>query len=171
MTPAPALETDRLTLRGFGAGDTAVLGRLASDPLITRHLTVEAMSPAEATARAEAHWADSHDGSFGLWAIEAGGRIAGCASLKPGATAGEAELAYRLLPEAWGHGIATEAAARLIRHGFEALGLIRVAAVTAPDNFASQRVLEKLGLQYMGLCAAYGFMFARLFRRGRDDQP
>ncbi|MFA5120662.1 GNAT family N-acetyltransferase [Zavarzinia sp.] len=170
MTPAPALETERLTLRGFGAGDTAVLGRLASDPQITRHLTTAPMSPAEATARAEAHWAESHDGTFGLWAIEARGKIAGCASLKPGSVPGEAEIAYRLLPETWGHGIATEAAACLIRHGFETLGLLRVAAVTAPDNFASQRVLEKLGLQYMGLCAAYGFMFARLFRRGRDDQ-
>src|SRR5262249_60428748 len=90
---------------------------------------------------------------------------------------GEAlELAYRLIRRAWGHGIATEAAAALIDHAFNGLGLSRLVAVTYPENRASQRVLDKLGftrhedVDYKGVRAAY-YVLARDARAGAAATP
>lgn len=62
-----------------------------------------------------------------------------------------AELGYLLHPDYWGKGIATEAAQLLLRFAFDTLRLHRVEAVTRPDNIASRRVLEKLGMTEEGL--------------------
>ena len=59
---------------------------------------------------------------------------------------GTAELGYRLLPDAWGMGYATEGARALIRSASTDLGLERVVATTMTVNTASRRVLEKAGL-------------------------
>ncbi|PWR23643.1 GNAT family N-acetyltransferase [Zavarzinia compransoris] len=167
---APELSCRRLVLRALQPEDVPGLGRLNSDPRVTRYLNTEPMTLAEATDRARRHWPDLHDGRFGLWAIARrdDGRLVGTASLDPfGDGRGAAEIAYRLLPEAWGRGLAGEAAARLIDHGFSTLGVRQVNAVAHPRNAASQSILERLGLRYTGLCRAHGFMFARLFRRDR----
>jgi RimJ/RimL family protein N-acetyltransferase len=68
------------------------------------------------------------------------------ASTGLGAAAGVAELGYRILPEVWGRGYATEGARALIRHAFTDLGLTIVVATTMTMNVASRRVLEKAGL-------------------------
>ena len=49
-----------------------------------------------------------------------------------------------------GHGYATEAAEALLRYSFEALPLHRVIATCQPQNVASWRVAEKLGLRREG---------------------
>jgi ribosomal-protein-alanine N-acetyltransferase len=46
-------------------------------------------------------------------------------------------------------GYATEAAAATLRYAFEVLGLDRIVAVVQPENFASQSVIEKIGLRYV----------------------
>ena len=48
-------------------------------------------------------------------------------------------------------GYGTEAAAALIDYGFQNLSLHRIWAQAAPENEASLRVLEKLGMTYEGL--------------------
>jgi len=63
----------------------------------------------------------------------------------------DVEVAYRLARSAWGQGIATEAAGALVAHALGPLGLVRVVAVTYPENRASQRVLDKLGFERRGL--------------------
>jgi RimJ/RimL family protein N-acetyltransferase len=47
-------------------------------------------------------------------------------------------------------GLATEAAAALIRHGFNELGLAQIDGGAAPENVASKRVMEKIGMRYLG---------------------
>ena len=166
---APVLDTSRLRLRALRATDVPALGRLNSDARVIQFLNAAPMTLAEATDRARRHWHRLHDGRFGLWAIARrdNDRFIGTASLEPFGEGPQGELAYRLLPEAWGRGFAGEAAARLTAHGFSDLGLACLNAVTHPRNLASQRILEHLGLRYAGLCRAHGFMFARLFRRER----
>jgi RimJ/RimL family protein N-acetyltransferase len=48
-------------------------------------------------------------------------------------------------------GLATEGSSALLTHGFETLGVVSVWASTAERNTASQRVLEKLGMRYVGI--------------------
>ena len=62
----------------------------------------------------------------------------------------EPELAYELTQGTWGEGIATEVSLVCLRHAFEEAGLERVIAGADPENIASQRVIEKLGMRSLG---------------------
>ena len=55
----------------------------------------------------------------------------------------EIEIAYRLHPDYWGWGLATEAARAVRDHGFRDLKLSRAISLIHPDNRASRRVAEK----------------------------
>jgi ribosomal-protein-alanine N-acetyltransferase len=59
----------------------------------------------------------------------------------------EIEIGYRLHPDHWGQGIATEAARAVRDHGFGYLKLPRLISLIHPDNLASQRVAEKNGMK------------------------
>ena len=62
----------------------------------------------------------------------------------------EPELAYELTQAAWGDGLATEASLACLRYAFEDAGLERVIAGADAENVASLRVMEKLGMRYVG---------------------
>lgn len=62
----------------------------------------------------------------------------------------EFEIAYRLLPEYWGKGYATELVKALVDWGFTHLEVTKIVAVTHPDNIASQQVLKKTGFIPVG---------------------
>ena len=56
------------------------------------------------------------------------------------------EVGWRLHPDWWGHGYATEAAAASLRLGFESGGLDEIVAFTTTLNTRSQAVMERLGM-------------------------
>ena len=60
----------------------------------------------------------------------------------------EIDLGYRLLPEFWGKGIATEASHAILTYGFDKLKLKRIIAIAMKENKASIRVMEKVGMQF-----------------------
>ena len=60
------------------------------------------------------------------------------------------EISYVMHPEYWGQGLATEVASTLLSFGFTMLKLHRIFATCDPRNLASERVLQKLGMQYEG---------------------
>ena len=49
----------------------------------------------------------------------------------------------------WGRGLAREASAELLRHGFEAVGVRRVIAQTMAVNTRSRAVMEVLGMRFV----------------------
>jgi ribosomal-protein-alanine N-acetyltransferase len=60
--------------------------------------------------------------------------------------ADEVEIGYRLHPDYWNRGLATEAARAVREHAFRDLSLPRVISLIHPDNIASRRVAEKNGM-------------------------
>jgi RimJ/RimL family protein N-acetyltransferase len=62
----------------------------------------------------------------------------------------EGEIWYLVEPESWGKGIATDAAKHLLDFGFGELGLHRIWVTCLPENPASARVLEKVGMRKEG---------------------
>ena len=58
----------------------------------------------------------------------------------------ELEIGYRLHPDYWGQGLATEAARAVRDHGFNELKLPRLISLIHPNNVPSQRVAEKNGM-------------------------
>jgi RimJ/RimL family protein N-acetyltransferase len=79
----------------------------------------------------------------------ADGRFLGVADLTVGAHG--AVLGFVFCRHAWGRGLATEAARRVVDLAFEHFGVWRVWATCAPQNPASRRVLEKVGMRHEGL--------------------
>jgi ribosomal-protein-alanine N-acetyltransferase len=95
-----------------------------------------------------AHW-EVHD--FGAWhAFERStdqlvGRIGSHVTLVEGVL--EVELAWAVHPDHWGQGYAAELAIPA-RDLVFSRGVRSVVAFTLPDNTASRRVMEKLGMTY-----------------------
>jgi ribosomal-protein-alanine N-acetyltransferase len=59
----------------------------------------------------------------------------------------EVEIGYDFLSSYWNRGLATEAASAVRDFAFEQLGLQRVVSLIRPDNLASIRVAEKIGMK------------------------
>jgi ribosomal-protein-alanine N-acetyltransferase len=60
------------------------------------------------------------------------------------------EIGWRLKSKAWGRGYATEGARCCLEHGFGEFGLKEVYSFTSRENLRSRRVMEKIGLRYIG---------------------
>jgi len=58
----------------------------------------------------------------------------------------EIEIAFPLDKSFWHRGLATEAAQSILKYGFEELKLSRLICLIDPDNLASQKVAEKIGM-------------------------
>lgn len=154
MLAQVTFETDRLLFRGFTLDDVARHGRTFADPLVTRYLPRGPYQVADAVAIASRtinyfleHWERR---GFGVWAVvdKKSGDLIGQCGLNVLAEAPETEVLYLLDRPYWAQGLATEAARSAIEIGFRDVGLTRIVGLTAPDNLASQRVLEKAGLRY-----------------------
>lgn len=61
------------------------------------------------------------------------------------------DIGFAFLPEHEGKGYAFEAAKEVKRVGIEEFGITQIRAITAKENMASQKLLEKLGLKFIKL--------------------
>jgi [ribosomal protein S5]-alanine N-acetyltransferase len=88
---------------------------------------------------------------FGLWIFrDLNGAFAGRGGIRHLLVEerDEVELAYSLMGEFWGKGLATEMATALVRMAFEQYNLPDLVALALTTNKASRRVMEKLGFRY-----------------------
>tara|TARA_R110002096_G_scaffold406782_8_gene605178 strand:+ start:12177 stop:12722 length:546 start_codon:yes stop_codon:yes gene_type:complete len=60
------------------------------------------------------------------------------------------EIGWRLDKAYWNMGLATEGAQRCLEFAQQELLLTEVYAFTIPENLASQRVMQKIGMQFAG---------------------
>jgi RimJ/RimL family protein N-acetyltransferase len=147
------LSTGRLDLVPVSAADTTFLHALWADPDGRRFLWDDrVISRDEAAAAVEASLAAFRRDGFGLWVVALRPQLVpiGFCGLRHFTEAGEVEILYGLAPAYWGRGLATEAAASVLRFAFERAGLVQVFAGTDAPNAASQRVIERLGMTYHG---------------------
>ena len=68
-------------------------------------------------------------------------------------------LFYLLKSSYWGKGLATEAARALLDYAFRVLELNRIDSGAEFENVASKRVMEKIGMRYLGIDAEGGYAF------------
>lgn len=149
------LETARLRLRRFHLGDLREVFDYASSEENTRFLSWATHQSEEDTLRYLRMEEDNALlGEQYNWAVidKDSGRLIGSAGLtRLDADRRSAELGYVLHREFWGRGYATELSAALLDFGFSAVGFERVHAYCFRGNDASRRVLEKLGMRYLGV--------------------
>lgn len=91
--------------------------------------------------------------NHGRWAVyekDSGEFIGWCGLKTRPERNNEIDLGYRFVKHSWGKGYATEAAWACLKYGFEKLSLRRIIGRAMPGNTASIKVLEKIGMQYIG---------------------
>ena len=140
-----------LSLRSYTEDDGPALLRVLGVPEVARWLLpagrTQPYSEAECATRARAGAAHWRAHGFGPWVVAEHGRTVACGGLDLRLLDGNAELelAWAVVPQAWGRGIATS-----IGHKALALasthGALSAIALTRIDNLASRRVMDKLGM-------------------------
>ncbi len=144
LTERPDLFTERLLLRRPETGDVEAIVSIVGDWNVARRLARVPHPYGPEDAR---FFLDEVVPSEWVWAITLIGdnTLIGAVGLTPEEGKDSAELGYWLSPAHAGKGIATEAASRVVRFGFESLRLPFVTSGYFEDNPASGRVLRKLG--------------------------
>jgi len=150
--------TDRLTLRAMTEDDAEAFYRLNSNAEVMRFTHEPLMPSVEAARNAIASYPDFDRYGYGRWGcfLKAGGPMIGFCGLKYLPEFDAVDIGYRLLPEFWGRGLATEAARATIAFGFDTLKLKQIIALTIAENAGSIRVLEKIGMRLEGEVAYDG---------------
>ena len=154
MSPALYwLTSDRLALRRFTPDDLDWLVNLYSDPDVTRYLGgAKDRAKGEELLRTRIlGYYDEHPG-LGIWmTVERDtGACLGFHLLNHIRGESILQTGFTLVKSAWGKGFATEMAAAVLGYGFVDLKLPRIAGMASQQNFASQRVLQKIGLERRG---------------------
>lgn len=150
------LVTERLVLRALQLDDAQAVADRAGDRRVARYLiAVPSPYPLSLAMRwimARIAWWPQGRGVTLAIARRASPRdLLGTVSLRRFARDRRAELGYWLGADAWGQGLATEAADAVVDFGFRELGMSRVYAQVLEGNAASCRVLDKLGMLNEGI--------------------
>ena len=146
---SPLIETDRLRLRLFRPEDLDDLASMFSDPEMMRYVADGKPAGRDVAEKALTsvidHWRRH---GFGRWAAEdkETRQFVGFGGLR--SLFGMPEVVYHFAPPHWGKGLASELARASLRYGFEEHRFERIVAIAKPENAASIRVMEKVGMHY-----------------------
>ena len=146
--------TERLRLRPWRKEDLTPLAEIFARPEVWRFpfgrgFTVE---ESEAYLTRVIERQDSASSSPAAAEERGTGRLIGYVALTPPtwfpAIMPTVEIGWRLDPGHWGRGLATEGARAVIDHGFREIGLPEILSIYQPENVASGRVMERIGMHF-----------------------
>lgn len=151
----PSLRTDRLLLRPWHDEDRAPFSVINADERVARYLP-SVLSHDQSDALAARIRQGLELRGFGLWAVERTDTqdipFIGFIGLSiPGFDTPFTpcvEIGWRLAPEHWGIGLATEGARAVVEHAFGTLELDEIVSFTVTENWASRRIMEKIGMRH-----------------------
>jgi RimJ/RimL family protein N-acetyltransferase len=153
------LRTPRLLLRKWRDEDRDAFAAMNRDPLVMRHFAGLMERPASDAFVDRLQELHQRLG-YTLWVVEVLDSergptpFAGFTGLMPPTfdppferSVPMAEVGWRLLPQWWGLGIATEGARASIAHGFDVVGLPEILSFTVVTNTRSLAVMERIGMR------------------------
>jgi len=146
-TPPP---TENLRFREMENGDLENMAALLGNPEVMRYY------PAPKTRDEAQGWIDRMrhryvEHGFGLWLVEThAGEFVGDCGLTWQQVNGRTvlEVGYHVTPSNQGRGFATEAARACVDEARRRFGDVELTAIIHPENLASRRVAEKLGMTH-----------------------
>lgn len=149
--PTVILHTERLTLRQWRTSDLGAASLMHADERVGTWLggTLSGEGSAAFVDRQAVGLALRGIGRFAV-ELNATGEFVGAVGL--GGVGSEfsfgpaLEIAWRVAPDAQGHGYATEAAAAVLHYADGLFAVVRIAAFTAISNLASLAVMTRLGM-------------------------
>lgn len=148
------LNTERLILREFTIDDLDAFAWIVSDPEVMRFSLYGSMNKEQAReylqGRIIAHYSEH---GYGLYAVilKANNSLIGLIGLISQNIDGESkvELGYRLHPQYWGKGLATEACLAVCQYAFTQLGINELISIIDPQNIRSLEVAKRVGMKYL----------------------
>ena len=150
----PTLHTERLVLRPLSLDDLGELAPLHAEPSFWWYPYKRGWDRDETLAFLERQIAAYDDPGVAMSAVltRDTGELAGWAGLSvpnlPTEILPAVEVGWRLGERFRGGGIATEAGAAWVRHGFETLHLDKIVSIYEPENRASGAVMRRLGFEF-----------------------
>ncbi len=149
-------ETERLTLREWGEGDSDRFYAVMNTPAVMRNLGgVQDRATWDAAVARVLGFQRDFGHTFWLLERKKDGELLGFCGLKrvnsPGTDlTGQFEVGWRLRESAWGQGYAKEAAIASLDLAFGRFGAPYVLALTVPRNVDSQGLMKRLGMTRRG---------------------
>lgn len=151
------IQTDRLILREILPTDVDGMFALDSDPEVHKYLGNKPVTSKEQVVAVINFIRQQYiDNGIGRWAVidKHTNDFMGWAGLKfvtelTNNHQNYYDLGYRLRKKYWGQGIATEAAKASLQYAFEQLKTHEVYAMADCENIGSNKILKKLGLQFI----------------------
>ena len=153
-------ETERLILRELLPSDIGGMFELDSDPVVHKYLGNKPVKTKQETEEVIQSIRNQYkDRGIGRWAAieKSSGDFIGWSGLK--LNKGEKEslngkqdfydVGYRFIPRYWGKGYATESAIVALDYGFKVKHYETITGIALIDNIGSNKVLKKIGLQYV----------------------
>jgi RimJ/RimL family protein N-acetyltransferase len=148
---AAVIQTERLVLRELELRDAGFILELLNEAAFLRFIGDKGVrTPADARDYIQKGPVDSYRRhGFGLYAacLRDGTPIGICGLVKRDGLA-DVDVGFAFLTRYCSMGYAVESAAAVLAHARSVLRLRRIVAITAPDNFGSIAVLERIGLKF-----------------------
>lgn len=148
------VETERLVLRRWRAADLDDLSVVFAKPEVWWYPHGRGFSVDETRAFLDGRLDRWKTRGWSQWAVvhREDERLIGFLGLEPPTFLPEVmptvEVGWRLDPDYWGHGLATEGGRAALRFGFDVLRLDEIVSICEPDNVASGRVMERIGMRH-----------------------
>ncbi len=146
------LESQRLSLRQFSSDDAEFILELLNEPSFIHFIgdrKIRSLDGAKVYIK-NGPVASYAQHGFGLYLVElkeTGDFIGMCGLIKRD-TLDDVDIGYAFLPKFWSKGYAVESALAVKEYARKVVGLKRIVAITDPQNMASIRVLEKIGMTF-----------------------
>ncbi len=154
MGSVDLVETDRLLLRRWTLDDLDPLVRVFRKPEVWWFPFKRGMTAEETEAFLHRKLKEWESRGWSQWAVETKDEpvLIGFLGLCPPDFLPEVmptvEVGFRIDPDYWGQGLATEGACAALEFGFNVLGLTEIVSIYEPDNVASGRVMQRLGMVF-----------------------
>jgi ribosomal-protein-alanine N-acetyltransferase len=144
------LETERLILSPWGSADWLAFRPIARDPEVMRYITGgEPWSDEQIRSFADRQIGLYRNEGFCRWKLteKSTGAMIGFCGAGYWRDAPDPEIGWWLASACWQRGYATEAARATLRDAFGRARMTRIISIARPENAASIRIMEKLGLR------------------------
>ncbi len=179
-SPIGDVTTPRLRLRRFRESDLDQLAAVFAKPEVWRYPYGRGFTRDETESFINTMIGEWHECGFGCWiAIEKQtNEVVGYLGLSVPMFLPEilpaVEVGWRLDPDHWGKGLATEGARAALREGFTTLGLDEITSVPQSGNASSSRVAERIGMRFARTVAIpatdkRGELEGRLYTMSREE--
>jgi ribosomal-protein-alanine N-acetyltransferase len=150
------LETERLILRPLDENDIEAVYEMRSDADVMRFIREpQSLDETENWIRLVSSLWEKDKLGFCAVIEKETLRFSGWCGIWHLKESGELEVGYAIAKDFWNKGFATEAAEKFIEYAFETLNPEKVVAVAEPENLASRRVMEKLGMKLVKIGEFY----------------